>query len=76
VIFAIVLLLAGLSGLATGGSELGWSFVFTLWFVLGIGTDIGFSAAAQQKLLTEFREMATRRYETPSPWWKRLLGVE
>ena len=76
VIFAIVLLLAGLSGLATGGSELGWSFVFTLWFVLGIGTDIGFSAAARQKLLTEFREMATRRYETPSPWWKRLLGVE
>jgi hypothetical protein len=76
VIIAVVLLLVALSNTRVGGPEPGWQFMFYLWFFVGIGTDIGFAAAARQKLLTEFREMATRRYETPSSWWKRVVRFE
>jgi ABC-type Na+ efflux pump permease subunit len=45
-----------------------------LWFGLGLAADLGFGAWARHKLLTEFRLAATRRYEPPLGFWKRVLS--
>ena len=44
------------------------------WFGLGLAADLGFGAWARHKLLTDFRRAASRRYEPPPGFWKRLRG--
>ncbi|MGA2557462.1 MAG: ABC transporter permease subunit [Verrucomicrobiota bacterium] len=56
-------LLIGLIG-AMGGIPSG-AAVLVLWFLLGIGIDIGFATTARQQLLTQFRIQAARRPEEP-----------
>ncbi len=50
-------------------------FFLGLWFGLGLAADVGFGVWARHKLLGEFRLAATRRYERPPRFWKRLLGA-
>lgn len=51
-----------------------WKTFLGVWFALGLVADCGFGAWARHKLLTEFREMATRRYERRASLWRRLFG--
>jgi ABC-2 family transporter protein len=44
-----------------------------LWFGLGLVVDFGFGTWARHRLLTDFRVAATRRFERPVGFWKRLL---
>ncbi|HWQ91341.1 MAG TPA: hypothetical protein VN673_06700, partial [Clostridia bacterium] len=73
ILLALVMVLLVISSIGTG-VEPGWKFFLTLWLVLGIGTDIGFSLIAREKLLNQFRSMAARRFEVPVTLWQRLLG--
>ena len=45
-----------------------------LWFGLGLAADLGFGAWARHRLVTDFRLVATRRYESLPGFWKKLLG--
>jgi ABC-type transport system involved in cytochrome c biogenesis permease component len=56
------------------GPDINWKPVLGVWFALGLAVDIGFGVWARWKLLLEFREMATRRYERRVSWWNRLFG--
>ena len=58
-----------------GQTPVGWQAFLGFWFAAGLATDIGFGFWARQKLLTEFREAATRRYQPRVSWWQRLLGA-
>ncbi len=49
----------------------GWPFL--MWFGFGILADVGIGLWARHKLLTEFRVMATQRYQPKPSWWRRLL---
>jgi len=53
---------------------MGWDELLGTWFVLGLAADLGFGLHARQKLLTEFRLMATQRYQPQVSVWKRLFG--
>jgi ABC-type transport system involved in cytochrome c biogenesis permease component len=59
---------------ARGHADVSWKAFLGFWFAVGLATDIGFGFWARQKLLTEFREAATRRYQRRTAWWKRVLG--
>ena len=74
VVFFVGLLGVALLAARGGGSDMKWEAVPLIWFALGLGVDVGFVYWARNKLLTEFREAATRRYQQPTSWWKRLLG--
>jgi ABC-type transport system involved in cytochrome c biogenesis permease component len=58
----------------SGRTEVNWKAFLGFWFAVSLATDIGFGFWARQKLLTEFREAATRRYQRRATWWKRVLG--
>lgn len=73
VIFSICLL--GMLLVATRGrTGMSWESLPFIWLALGLGADVGYGFWARHKLLSEFREAATRRYQQPVSWWKRLLG--
>ncbi len=56
------------------GEPPGPSFFLGLWFVLGLLADLGFGLSARQKLLAEFRLVASQRF-TPRPGlWKRVFS--
>jgi len=46
-----------------------------LWFVFSLMADVVFGLRARYKLLTEFREAASRQFQQRPSWWQRLLGV-
>jgi len=54
--------------------KLGWGHFLGVWFALGLAADVGFGFWARQKLLAEFRIIATQRYQRRASWWKRLSG--
>ena len=54
--------------------KLGWQHFLGVWFALGLAADIGFGIWARQKLLAEFRIIATQRYQRRASWWRRLFG--
>jgi hypothetical protein len=74
-LIAVVMLLMVLAVMA-GMPEpnLGQQAFLGLWFVLSLGVDFGFAAFARHKLLTEFRQVAERRYAPAPKFWKRLFG--
>ena len=45
-----------------------------LWFGFSMVADIVFGMFARHKLLTEFREVATQRFQIKASWWQRLTG--
>jgi hypothetical protein len=47
---------------------------FWLWFGFSLAADFFFGQYARHKLLTEFREVATQRYQPKPSWWQRLTG--
>lgn len=57
-----------------GNADPGWQTMLGVWVALGFMADIGFGTWAGYKLRTEFREMATRRFERRASLWKRLFG--
>jgi hypothetical protein len=52
----------------------GASHVVLLWVVLGLATDLWFALSARQKLLNQFRLMATERFARRRGFWARLFG--
>jgi hypothetical protein len=73
VAYALVMLVLALASMARE-PDLRWPFFLGLWFFLSIAADLGFGAWARLKLLTEFRAVATERYEGRVGWWRRLRG--
>jgi len=71
--FAVFMTLMALNSVR-GEPEPGWQTTLGVWFALGLIADFGFGAWARHKLLAEFREMASRRYERHVSLWKRLFG--
>lgn len=57
-----------------GATDFGWEGFLGAWFLFGLAADVGFGLHARHKLLTEFRLVATQRYQLQASWWKRLLG--
>ena len=55
--------------------DMEWGGFLGTWFLLGLAADLGFGLHARHKLLTEFRLLATQRYQRQLPVWKRLLGA-
>ena len=74
VVFGLVTLTASVLSPDLGDRYLPMFFL-ALWFGLGLAADFGFGAWARHKLLTEFRLAATRRYETPPGFWRRMLDL-
>ena len=60
---------------ARGRVEVAWQLFPAVWFGAGLLADLGFGLWARQKLLTEFREAATWRYQRRAAWWTRWSGV-
>ena len=73
VIYAIFLLFMALISYR-GSPDVGWKTFLGFWVAVGLAADIGFGGWARQKLLTEFREAATRRYQRGVPLLRRLFG--
>jgi hypothetical protein len=71
--FGAFLMLIAVSAPGTR-SGTGWEELLGTWLVLGLATDLGFGLHARFKLLTEFRHIATRRYQPQGSLWKRLFG--
>ena len=73
VAYALIMLVVALASMAHE-PDLAWPFFLGLWFFLSIAADLGFGLWARLKLLTEFRAVATERYEGRRGLWKRLRG--
>jgi len=71
--FAIFLMFAALAP-PDVQAKLAWKHFLGVWFALSLAADIGFGIWARQKLLAEFRIVATQRYQPRASWWKRLFG--
>jgi hypothetical protein len=54
--------------------EAGWKAVLGMYFILGVATDIGFGLWARQNMISQFRVVATQRYQSRGSFWKRLFG--
>ncbi len=52
-----------------------WYVPLALWFAMGLLADVVFGLSARRKLLTQFRTVATQRYQARVPLWKRLFGA-
>jgi len=50
------------------------NWVWAMWFGFSMAADIGFGYVARRTLLTEFREIATQRFQVKPSWWQRLMG--
>jgi ABC-type transport system involved in cytochrome c biogenesis permease component len=48
----------------SGGPPLDFKFYLILWVVIGLGIDLLFGLPARSRLLSEFRTVATTRFET------------
>lgn len=75
-LYALVMLfvvLASIIGVRAKGDP-GWRFFLGLWFILGIGTDVAFALAARFQFLTQFRQVAAKKYVPRESFWKSLLG--
>ena len=55
--------------------DIGWGGFLGTWFGVGLAAALGFGLHARHKLLTEFRHVATQRYQRQVPVWKRLVGT-
>jgi hypothetical protein len=51
-----------------------WETFLGVWFALGLLVDIGFGLWARHCLLTRFREVATQRFQTRAPFWRRTAA--
>ena len=71
--FAVFLMFVALAPPDLQG-KLAWGHFVGVWFTLGLAADIGFGVWARQKLLAEFRIVATQRYQPRAALWKRLFG--
>lgn len=69
--FFVAVLFAGLSG----GSGLDWEFFLAAWFLAGLFIDFVFASVAREKLLSEFRLVAEKRYVEKPGFWKNLFGT-
>jgi hypothetical protein len=67
--YALAMLLVALLSM-TEPLDLKWPFFLGLWFFLGLAADLGFGLYARFKLLTEFRDVATERYQARKGWWR------
>jgi hypothetical protein len=72
--FALVLLAVALSFIDRQNPDLSWNFFFGWWFGLGLAIDLWVTLWSRNKLLTEFRVAAERRYEGRPSLLSRLVG--
>jgi ABC-type transport system involved in cytochrome c biogenesis permease component len=49
-------------------------WVWVLWFGFSMVADFCFGYVARRTLLTEFRELATQRFQPKPGWWQRFFG--
>lgn len=71
----IAFMLALALGSIRGNSGGSWQAVLLVWMAIGLGVDFGFGLWARQKLLSEFREAAGRRFSRQTSFWKRMFGL-
>lgn len=57
-----------------GPNNLTWQSGLGVYFALGIAADIGYGAWARANLYSQFREVATRRFQRPVSLWRRVFG--
>jgi len=55
-------------------SEPGWGVFLGTWLGLTLAADVGFGLWARHKLLTEFRTVATQRFQPRVALWRRIFG--
>ena len=73
VAYAVVMTLVALAP-SDLQNNVSWGFFLGVWFGLGLLADVGFSLWARQKLLSDFRVVATQRFQRRASWWQRLWG--
>lgn len=73
VFLLIVLFMALASSGGNSTPEPGPPTFIGLWLVLGLLTDLGFGLVCREKLLTDFREVASQRYGARAGFWDYLL---
>jgi ABC-type transport system involved in multi-copper enzyme maturation permease subunit len=73
VVLALGTLVISLTWPQQAGDEPLHKFFLSAWLGVGLAVDLGFGFWARTRLLTEFRDAATRRYEARPAFWKRLL---
>ena len=49
-------------------------WLWLLWFGFSMVADFCFGYVARRTLLTEFRELATQRFQPKPSWWQRWFG--
>jgi len=70
--WSLLLLLLALNSMR-GGYQASFNVFLSLWFVLGLLTDLALSVWARNKLLTQFRVAATQRFLAQPGFFKRLF---
>jgi ABC-type Na+ efflux pump permease subunit len=73
VAWLVIVLLIALASFR-GGEMPGPAFYLSLWFGLGLFTDILVGVRARHKLLTEFRIAAEYRFAPKPGFWRRLFS--
>jgi ABC-type transport system involved in cytochrome c biogenesis permease component len=58
------------------GDAPGPAFFLGLWFVLGLVADLGFGLSARQKIMMEFRLVASQRFAPRPGLWRRLFSQQ
>ena len=73
VAWAILMTMGGLMAV-NNGPEFSRGFILGSWLAIGLAADFGFGMWARQNLLTQFRIVATQRFQVRPSLWSRLFG--
>ncbi len=73
-LFAGCVLLASMS-IYNRQADPGWGFFFGLWLGLGLVVDFFYAGWARNKLMTEFRDAACRRFNAGAGFWRSILAA-
>jgi hypothetical protein len=71
VLFFMAVLFVGL----TNAKSVDWEFFLAAWFLGGLFVDFIFASMAREKLLSEFRLVAEKRFVAKPGFWKALFGA-
>ena len=69
----VILIGTTLAMYSSGNFEPGWKFLLILWFGIGMIADAVFGVNAWRNLNTTFREVATQRFGSAPPLWRKVL---
>ncbi|MSU57299.1 MAG: ABC transporter permease [Pedosphaera sp.] len=74
IVFSGFMLLTALLSLR-GRTDLSWKFFLGFGIGEALALDLIFALWARHQLLTQFREVATRRFQTGASFWRRVFGL-